>query len=84
MVLLTKESILVLEAHDFLSTRTLLIYLNPIPGEGGCKFAQPYPNVTNRKIWDPAGTSYFFTFNIIILDIFCENLAYVAPQLQIL
>ena len=26
----------------------------------------------------------FFTFNIIILDVFCENLAYIAPLLQIL
>ena len=52
--------------------------------QGGCKFARPYLNVTKRKIWDAAGASNFFTFNIIILDTFCENLAYVAPPPQIL
>ena len=58
------------------------MHFNPIPG--GCKFAHPYLDVTKRKIWGAAGAPNFFTFNIIILDIFCENLAYVAPPLQIL
>ena len=46
----------------------------------GCKFAHPYLNVTKRKNF----TFTFFTFNIIKLDIFCENLAYVAPPIQVL
>ena len=50
-------------------------------GGGRCKFAHPYLDVTIRKNW---GAPKFFTFNIIILDMFCENLAYVAPSLQIL
>ena len=55
---------------------------NPILGV--CKFAHPYLDVTKRKIWGAAGAQNSFTFNTIILDIFCENLAYVAPPLQIL
>ena len=51
------------------------VSLNPI--QGGCKFAHPYLDVTKRKI-------NFLTFDIIILDIFCESLACVGPPLQIL
>ena len=58
------------------------IRLNPI--QGGCKFAHPYLDVTKRKIWGALGAPNFLTFNIIILDIFCENLACVGPPLQIL
>ena len=67
-----------------ISTDVLCKYLptsiNPI--QGGCKFAHPYLDVTKRKIWSAAGAPNFFTFDITILDIFCENLAYVAPPLQ--
>ena len=42
---------------------------------GMYKFAHPYLDVTKRE---------FFIFDIITLDIFCENLAYVAPPFKIL
>ena len=57
--------------------------VNPIQGEV-CKFAHPYLDVIKRNIWGAAGALNFFTVNIIILDIFCENVAYAAPQPQIL
>ena len=50
-------------------------------GGGRCKFAQPYLDVTISKIW---GAPNYSTFNIIILDIFCEDLSYVTSPLQIL
>ena len=56
--------------------------LNTIPG--GWKFADPYLDVTKRKFWGAADAPNFLSFNIIILNIFCENLAYVGPSLQIL
>ena len=52
-----------------------IVELNPIQGDV-CKFSYPYLDVTKRK--------KFSTFNIIILDIFCENLACIGPALQIL
>ena len=60
------------------------IRLNPI--QGGCKFAHPYLDVTKRKIWGTTGAPNFsyFQYHLMILDTFCENLAHVAPQLQIL
>ena len=51
-------------------TEAKLQALNPISGRG-VQICTPLPR-------------YDFTFNIIILDIFCENLAYIAPPLQIL
>ena len=51
---------------------------------GVCKFAHPYLDVTNRKIWGATGAPNFFTFNMIILDVFCENLVCLTHLLQIL
>ena len=51
---------------------------------GMYKFAHPYLDVTKREFWGPVGALNLFTYNIIILDIFCENLVCVGPPLQIL
>ena len=57
--------------------------VNPIPG-CVCKFAHPYLDETKRKIWGAAGASNLFTFNFVMLDISCENVACLAPLLLIL
>ena len=53
---------------------------------GVCRFAHAYLGGTKRKIWGVAGVagaSNFFTFNFIILNIFCEKLACLTSLLQI-
>ena len=55
---------------------------NPTPER--CRFAHPFLDVTKRRILCAASAPNFVTFNITILDIFCEDLAYVTTQLQVL
>ena len=50
-----------------------LLIFNPIPGVCANLYIPTW-------MW----LKDFFSFDVIMLDIFCENLAYVAPPLQIL
>ena len=47
---------------------------------GGVQIFTPLPRCDKNKNF---GRPKLFTFNIIILDVFCKNLAYVAPPIQI-
>ena len=51
---------------------------------GGVQICTPLPRCDKNKNLGRRRRPKLFTFNIIILDVFCENLAYVAPPIQIL
>ena len=64
--------------HELVSFSILFGELLGSPYSGGAQIWKLLCRCEEQKSW---GAQNFFSFKIIILDIFCEHLGYVAPTL---